>query len=152
MKNSDKWKNRFISLAKEISTWSKDPSTQIGCVAIEPETGRILSVGYNGFPEGIEDSEKRLNDRQEKYKYVIHAEKNCIYNACKNGISLEGCHFYVYGYPTCSECTKSIVQVGASSVFYKMKEKGVVNPKWMDENKISESIYAEVGLSYEEIK
>ena len=80
-----KWDIRFMQMAKEISNWSKDPSRKIGAVAID-ENRRILSTGYNGFPAGIDDSFDRLNDRDKKYKYVTHAEKNCIYNACLNGI------------------------------------------------------------------
>jgi len=48
------WDGRYISLAKEISSWSKDPSTQCGAVIVG-DSGQVLSQGYNGFPRGISD-------------------------------------------------------------------------------------------------
>lgn len=109
------WGNRYLSLAKEISTWSKDPSRKIGAVAVG-EKGQILAQGYNGFPRGILDSADRYNDRSVKYKYVVHAEMNVIYNATFNGVSLDGARLFVYGLPVCSECAKGIIQVGIQSV------------------------------------
>ncbi len=70
---NSKWDKRFMKLAREISTWSKDPSSQIGAVIINDER-RILATGYNGFPKGIRDTEERLNDREQKYPMIVHAE------------------------------------------------------------------------------
>ena len=81
----EKWDKRFLRVAQEISTWSKDPSKQIGAVAVNSDR-RILATGYNGFPKGIEDSPERYIDRTIKYDLVVHAEMNCIYNATFNGI------------------------------------------------------------------
>ena len=53
---SNTWKLRYLDLAKQISSWSKDPSTKVGCVAIGNE-GQVLSQGYNGFPRNVLDSE-----------------------------------------------------------------------------------------------
>ena len=79
----DKWDRQYMDLAKCIAKWSKDPSTKIGAVAIG-DKGQVLSQGYNGFPRGIEDSPERLHIREEKYKYIVHAEMNCIFNASFN--------------------------------------------------------------------
>ena len=49
----DKWDNRYLRLAKEVSTWSKDPSTKVGAVAVL--NGSVLAQGYNGFPRYILD-------------------------------------------------------------------------------------------------
>jgi deoxycytidylate deaminase len=82
-----KWHKRYLELAKHISTWSKDPSTQVGAVVVT-ESGREY-VGYNGFPHGIADTEARLTDREKKYKLTIHAEKNALRKAgmdeCRGG-------------------------------------------------------------------
>ena len=76
-----KWDKRFLELAEHVSTWSKDPSTQVGCV-IANDDRRVVALGINGFPKGIEDSEERLNDRETKYKYVVQlrAERLCERN------------------------------------------------------------------------
>lgn len=110
----DKWDYRFIKLAKEISFWSKDPSTKVGAIAVTNR--RIIATGYNGFPKDIDDSDKRLNDREIKLSYMIHAEKNLIYNATSYGISLNKSTVYIYGLPCCSECFKGLIQVGVKRV------------------------------------
>jgi len=146
----NKWDIRFMQMAKEISNWSKDPSRKIGAVAID-ENRRILSTGYNGFPAGIDDSFDRLNDRDKKYKYVIHAEKNCIYNACLNGISLKDSLLYVWGLPVCSECAKGVIQVGVSKVFYGYSIKDYDDSVWLDSFQITKSMFDEVGIEVHRI-
>ena len=59
--------NKFLSLAREVSTWSKDPSTQVGAVLVRPDR-TVAGIGFNGFPRGIYDDPELLNDRPEKYK------------------------------------------------------------------------------------
>ena len=83
-----KWHKRFLEIAKEVSTWSKDPSSKIGAVIVDSNTKQIISQGYNGFPRGIVDNLEVLNNRELKYKYVIHAEINAIFNALYNGSSV----------------------------------------------------------------
>ena len=126
------WGNRYLGLAKEISTWSKDPSRKIGAVAVG-EKGQILAQGYNGFPRGILDSADRYNDRATKYKFVVHAEMNVIYNATFNGVSLDGARLFVYGLPVCSECAKGIIQVGiqAVTIFTEQEVPPIWNESWI---------------------
>lgn len=126
------WGNRYLSLAKEVSTWSKDPSRKIGAVAVG-EKGQILAQGYNGFPRGILDSADRYNDRATKYKFVVHAEMNVIYNATFNGVSLDGARLFVYGLPVCSECAKGIIQVGiqAVTIFTEQEVPPIWNESWI---------------------
>lgn len=110
-----KWHTRFMDMAKMVSTWSKDPSSQIGAVAINDER-RILATGYNGFPKGIDDSEERLNNKSEKYPRIIHAEMNTLMNALYSGVSLKDATLYVYGLPVCPSCTKCVIQAGIKRV------------------------------------
>lgn len=138
-----KWDIRFMQMAKEISSWSKDPSKQIGVVAVG-ENRRVLSTGYNGFPRGIDDTAARLNSREIKYKYVVHAEQNCIYNACLNGISLAGASLYVYGLPICSECAKGIIQVGIERVI--IDEHSFEIPKWNESFELSKQLFDEANI------
>jgi dCMP deaminase len=106
------WHQRFLSLAREISTWSKDPSTQCGAVIVRPDR-TILSLGFNGFPRGMDDDPKLYADREEKYRRVIHAEINAI--LCAAG-SLEGCTLYTYPIPPCERCAAHILQTGIQAV------------------------------------
>lgn len=138
------WGNRYISLAKEISTWSKDPSKKIGAVAVG-EKGQILAQGYNGFPRGIADTVERYNDRPTKYKLVVHAEMNVIYNATYNGVSLNNSRLFVYGLPVCSDCAKGIIQVGVQSVT--VYTDGVVPDTWIESYELTNSMFKEAGVS-----
>ena len=108
------WTHRYLELARQVSLWSKDPSSQLGAVAIGSD-GQILSQGFNGFPRGIEDDD-RLFNREEKYDHIVHAEMNVIYNACLNGVSLKGSTLYVFGLPVCHLCSLGIIQVGVKDV------------------------------------
>lgn len=138
----NKWTKRYLNLAKQVSTWSKDPSRKIGAVAIGAQ-GQVLSQGYNGFPRGVRDSEERLNNREEKYKYTVHAEMNCIYNACLNGISLKGSILYVYGLPICEKCAPGIIQVGIKKVIMCSTE---FVETWEDSYNLAEKMFNEAGI------
>ena len=142
----DKWTERYLGLAKAVSTWSKDPSTKIGAVAVGSQ-GQIVSQGYNGFPRGIDDSYERLTVKEEKYKFVVHGEMNCIYNACLNGLSLKDTTLYVYGLPVCSECAKGIIQVGIKTVITQYGSTNP-NPKWVESNLLTKQLFSETDVVY----
>jgi dCMP deaminase len=127
------WHIKYLELARHISTWSKDPSTKVGAIAVG-RIGQILATGYNGFPRGILD-DSRLDIREKKYELVVHAEMNAIYNATHNGISLNGATLYVWGLPICVECAKGITQVGINQVVMKgvsnkAESKAVSSLRW----------------------
>ncbi|WP_428087607.1 deoxycytidylate deaminase [Candidatus Thioglobus sp.] len=138
----DKWDRRYLALAKEVSTWSKDPSTQVGAVTVGRKK-EVLSQGFNGFPRNIKDSDERYNDRETKYKFVVHAEMNAIYNATYSGTSLDGATLYVYGLPICSECAKGIIQVGIKKV---VVEKSKELEHWNQSLQLSKEMFDEAGV------
>ena len=144
MKDTSTWFNKYMELAKHAASWSKDPSRKIGAVAVGKH-GQILSTGYNGFPRGIRDN-KRLNDRQMKYKLVVHAEQNCIYNATLNGVCLDGADLYVYGLPVCNECAKGVIQVGIRNVY--MCHEVDLDDKWKESYETTKSMFNEVDMEY----
>lgn len=125
----NKWTQRYLNMAKEVATWSKDPSTQVGAIAVG-DKGQILSQGYNGFPRGVKDTPDRYEDREQKYKYIVHGEMNAIYNACHSGASLNGATLYVTGLPVCSECAKGIIQVGIKKVVMQFPKD--ISQTWRD--------------------
>lgn len=141
----DKWDSRFMVMAKEVSAWSKDPSTKIGAITVGANR-RILSTGYNGFPRGISDDE-RLEVREQKYELIVHAEMNTIYNATYNGVSLDGATLYVYGLPVCSDCAKGIIQVGIKRVV--MRANLIKQSKWTDSFKLTRKMFNESGVDFD---
>ena len=143
------WHKRFLDQAKMYASWSKDPNTQVGSVAVDPEKKTILSGGFNGFPRGILDIEERLNDRPTKYKYTVHSEMNCLYNALYSGVSLNKSYLYVYGLPVCSECAKGIIQAGISKVIIpKLKE---IPERWQESWSFTKLLFEESGVEILEI-
>ena len=142
MSELNKWDKRYLALAKEVASWSKDPSTQVGAVTVGNKK-EVLSQGFNGFPRGIVDSEDRYNNRETKYKYVVHAEMNAIYNATYSGVSLDGAVLYVYGLPICSECAKGIIQVGIKKVII---EKSKELDNWNESVALSQEMFDEAGV------
>jgi dCMP deaminase len=143
---NDKWDERYSRLAQEVSSWSKDPSAKIGSVAVGSK-GQVLSQGYNGFPRNIKDTDDRLTDRDTKYKYVVHAEMNMIYNATYNGVSLDGATVYVSGLPVCSECAKGLIQVGVKNVV--MSNIDIESSqKWLESFKLTKQLFKEANITW----
>jgi len=142
------WGTKYTNLAKHISTWSKDPSTQVGAIVVGGD-GQILSQGFNGFPRGIKDSDERLNNRERKYELVVHAEMNAIYNASLTGVSLRDSTLYVYGCPVCNECAKGIIQVGIKKVVaVRPKDMPVVLKRWDESIKVAGALFREAEVMY----
>ena len=143
---SEKWDRRFLELAEHISTWSKDPSTKVGCVVVG-EDREIRSTGVNGFPRGIEDDAERLADREQKYPLICHAEENAIMHAARTGVSLKGNTAYVT-WPPCTRCTRSLIQAGVSEVVYPT---GIEIPeRWEDDLGIAMGMMEEAGITIRE--
>lgn len=112
------WDEYFMGIALLSSERSKDPSTQVGACIADSEH-KVVSVGYNGMPIGIEDNSlpwDKGEDLDSKYLYVCHAEFNAILNT-RNGASLKGCSLYATLFP-CNECAKAIVQAGIKEVIF----------------------------------
>lgn len=139
---SQKWDCRFLHLAVHIARWSKDPSTQVGCVVVGPDR-EIRSTGFNGFPRGIEDAAHRLSDRVAKYPLICHAEENAIMHAARIGVALKGCIAYVT-WPPCSRCARSLIQAGVSEVIY--PDHLAIPERWRDDFEISQAMLQEANV------
>jgi deoxycytidylate deaminase len=135
---TEKWLKRFLEMAQLVSTWSKDPSTQVGAVIIN-DNRIILGTGYNGFPRKVADLPSRYQNREEKYPRVIHAEVNAVLNA--NGSVKKGTLF-TYPFPCCASCSAMMIQAGI---------KHVVSPdhipeRWRDSVEMGISMYREADV------
>ena len=112
------WDEYFMMIAKLTAMRSKDPNTQVGACIVARDN-RILSIGYNGTPNGYDDKvfpwSRDGAPLDTKYLYVCHAELNAILNA--QGKSLMGTRIYVALFP-CNECAKAIIQSGIKEVIY----------------------------------
>lgn len=109
----EKWDYRFLELAKNVSMWSKDPSTKVGSVITNGK--RIVTVGYNGLPEDLPDDPELIEDRENKYLTFLHAEMNAILHANE---CLLGCTIYCYPFQPCSPCASAIIKKKIKRVVY----------------------------------
>lgn len=126
------WNEKFMGLAKHIATWSKDESTKVG--AVITDNHRIISVGYNGLPNGAKDDVEARKQRPLKYKWAEHGERNAIYNAARVGTSTEGAIMYVNYFP-CTDCARAIIQSGIKMVIFEKilpieRNGNLKDPQW----------------------
>ncbi len=112
------WDEYFMGIALLSGMRSKDPHTQVGACIVSRDN-KILSMGYNGFPNGVSDDDFPWNrdgdPLENKYFYTTHSELNAILNY--RGGTLEGSKLYVSLFP-CNECAKAIIQSGIKEVIY----------------------------------
>ncbi len=139
-KPMNKWDKRFCELAKYISEWSKDPNAKVGAVLFSKKGGNI-SIGYNGFPMGVEDSAERLTDKEIKLEFVVHAEVNALIAA---GSRAEGSIIYVWGKPVCARCAGPIIQAGVKRIV--ALAPGDTNSHWDKSGKSAHEMFLEAGI------
>lgn len=138
----DKWDIRWIRIAEEVRTWSKDPKRKVGCVLVRDKKIDI-SKGYNGFPEKIPDDLNRLKDPRFKDKVIIHAEENAIYHALDLGVPVRGCTAYVTYHP-CSRCASMLIKVGIQKIV--CPDHRAASEKWREDFSLSSDILYEAGV------
>ncbi|AWB20644.1 deoxycytidylate deaminase [Methylobacterium currus] len=140
MTYSQKWDLRFLEMADMVAGWSKDPSSKVGAVLVRPDR-TLASVGFNGFPRGLNDAAELYADRDYKIATVRHAEENAIGFAKDQ--SLEGHTLYVSGLPPCCSCASEIIQSGIARVVARhnmVPVRWVRNMSWAIDNMLAKGI------------
>lgn len=142
------WDTYFMSVALLSSFRSKDKKTQNGACIVNKDK-RIVGVGYNGLPRGLNDDvhqfwcdEDDCDTLNSKHTYVIHAEQNAIHNRISH--DLKDCTLYVTSFP-CKECAKSICQSGIKKVVYMY-----IKPHHEKENQAVEIMFDSANIDYVE--
>ncbi|MDD2625569.1 MAG: cytidine/deoxycytidylate deaminase family protein [Bacilli bacterium] len=147
-KNVISWDAVFMATTYLFSERSKDPNTQVGACIVD-RNNRIISIGYNGTPNGWDDSDfpwaREGEELEKKYPYVVHAERNAILNYRGDNNIFQDAKIYVSHFP-CHDCAKEIVQVGIKEVIYN-------NDKYAytDSIKASKITLQNCGVVYREI-
>lgn len=142
------WDEYFMAIAKLSAMRSKDLSTQVGATIVSDDN-RILSIGYNGAPNGFSDEnfpwDREGENLNTKYPYVCHAEMNAILNFRGTKKDLENAKIYVDLFP-CNECAKIIIQSGIKEVIY-------YSDKYfdLDNNIASRKLFDECGVKYSKL-
>lgn len=134
--------------AYKLATYSPDPSTQNGAVLMDSITGRIRSqhMGVNTFPPGVVESKARL-ERPQKYMYIEHAERRCIFNAAVAGVDFRNMTM-VAPWAACADCARAIISVGIQ-ILVRHDEamiRGSKNERWLESIKVADAMMEEAGV------
>ena len=144
------WIDYYLELAESVKSRSKDKRTKIGAVIVNDQN-RLVSIGYNSFPAGINDDKEDRQVAPEKYYFMAHAEINAIVNAAYNGVSTRnGIMFSTAGVPCCA-CAKAIINAGIKKVWVK-KDCTTIGEHWKLEQAKSITMFleADIDLMYYE--
>ena len=129
-----------MEMAKLVSSWSKDPSTKVGCVIVD-KSNRVVSLGFNGLPVGLNDHRHNLEDSSYKKEIIIHAEENALLFA---NTGVVDCTVYVYPFLPCSRCTGKLIQAGISRVVSMETDR----EDWNRNFEISKKLLKEAGVKF----
>jgi dCMP deaminase len=138
-RNSEWWHNWFFGLADHVASASKDPSTKVGAVIVRPDR-TIASVGYNGFPRGVEDV---YTTRDAKLLRTVHAEANAILSAHE---TLIGYTIYVTPLHPCANCAAYIIQSGIKEVHYRI---GIRGSAWLEHYEAMKDMFEQAGVKHQ---
>lgn len=141
------WDEYFINIAEQVKLKSKDNNTKIGVVLVG-KNNEIVSTGYNSFPRGINDDVAERQEKPEKYFWFEHAERNCIYNAARIGVSTLGTTMYMTCGISCADCARAIISAGVEKIVLR-SGKGAMSPKWQESAERSNQMFKEAGIVVE---
>lgn len=141
-----KWDRRMLALVRLVATWSKDPSTCVGA-AIVDEKNRVVSIGFNGFPRTVRDTDDKLMDRDEKLRRTIHAEDNALLFAPR---PVAGCTLYVT-HPPCAHCAAKLIQAGITRVVT-TESSAEFADRWGKEMLSARQMYDEADVQFDTLE
>ena len=135
---------KYMQLARyQADLFSKDPSTKVAAIILDPRTHAILSTGYNGIPRKMNDTLPERWERPAKYLWTVHAECNAVCNAARSGMSVDGAVAVVTLFP-CSDCAKMLIQAGIKTIVAPTPDYDL--PRWGESFKLSNKMFKEVGI------
>lgn len=137
--------HRYLYQAFLMAQKSTDLSTQNGAVIVN-KNGIVIGEGANMFPRGVKETPQRLI-RPTKYRYVVHAETNSIYDAARKGNSTEGATMYS-PWAACEECAKAIIQSGIIKVIAHQESMNKRHDNWAESIRIALEMFKEAKVEY----
>jgi len=133
-----------MAIAVAISNKSKDPQRKVGAYITTPDDSPV-SLGYNGFVRGADDSKYRIMSVEEKLDATVHAEVNAIFNAARRGVSTLDTIMYCTLFP-CPKCALAIIQAGIKVVVAPDTESLEPHSKWSAAMKISKKYFEDAKV------
>lgn len=103
------WQETALHLAFDVARYrSEDPYIQVGACIVKLD--RSIILGYNGAPKGMDLD---WSNRDERRKWVFHAEANVLNRVLPNEIQL-----LAVTHMPCVDCLKIIKQKAINDVYY----------------------------------
>lgn len=110
--NRPSWDIYFLNITIAISHRSEDPNIKHGAVIVD-NRNHIIGTGYNAFISGGDKNIIPVYNREEKRKWVIHAEENALLNC--SSLNKDNCKIYITGEP-CNNCLQRIINFGIRDI------------------------------------
>lgn len=138
------WEKTFMDICEIMA--KRSTCCKLKTAAVIVKDNRIISTGYNGTPENCIHCDHYFRNKsmddifKEHKKWTIdnelHAERNAIYFAAKNGVSLKNTTMFTL-YSPCINCAKGILSCGIKKIYYKhFYNKGSAGYKLLVDNNI----------------
>jgi dCMP deaminase len=102
-----------MALAHVASLRSEDPYRKVGAVAIDFDN-RVIGTAYNGLAPGYDAMPDFWSDRDERRKYMLHAEVNLCSLFTRGNVKLVACTT-----KPCTSCMQMLCAYGISEVYYR---------------------------------
>lgn len=102
-----------MALAHVASLRSEDPFRKVGAVAIDFDN-RVIGTAYNGLAPGYNANPDFWNDRDERRKYMLHAEVNLCSLFTRGNVQLVACTT-----KPCTSCMQMLCAYGVKEVYYR---------------------------------
>lgn len=109
------WDEYFMNIADIIKSRSPDTKTKVGSVLVSKNDHRIISTGYNGLPQNMDDKNIDWNNRDDIRNKIIHAEANALLYAQSK---FEDAVLYCTLSPCCN-CLKLLSAAKIKKIIYK---------------------------------
>jgi len=140
-----KWDQRFLALAEHVASWSRDPSTKVGCVIADP-LKRVVSLGFNGFAQRVNDNPERLDDRPIRLRMTLHAEENAVLTAESRRVIGATC--YIWPLLPCAHCAAVLIQSGITRVVAPSPSPALLE-RWGNDLDLAREQFTEAGVFFE---
>ncbi len=102
-----------MALAHVASLRSEDPYRKVGAVAIDFDN-RVIGTAYNGLAPGYNADPDFWTDRDDRRKYMLHAEVNLCSLFTRGNVKLVACTT-----KPCTSCMQMLCAYGIKEVYYR---------------------------------
>lgn len=131
----------FLREAYEAALFSPDPSSQNGAVLVTNHGPDIIKrIGYNFIPDRMQNLTERYNDREQKYKWVTHAEEAAVLAFARRSYSSHGAVLYC-PWSACTRCARQLCLAGVKTVVRHKDRMDLTVDRWKGEIQEADDLF-----------